>query len=164
MFYFDPLYMVLMGVGAIITFIPQMWVKNTYKKFSQVSARMGMTGAEVARRILEENRIHDVNVEMVPGTLSDHYDPRDKTVRLSQDNYSGSSVAGIAVAAHEVGHAIQHATGYSPVVLRSAMVPAVNLGSRMGPILIMISLFLGYSQEVMPDWAMMIAWAGVFIF
>lgn len=160
----DPLYLVVMLVGLALAFLPQMILQGVYRTYSQVNSQRGMTGAEVARKILNDNGLSDVTVEMTPGQLSDHYDPSAKAVRLSEDHYYGSSVAGVAVAAHEVGHALQHAHGYYPVVLRSAMVPAVNLGSNLGPILLMISLGMGATSQAMPDWAFGLAILGVVMF
>jgi Zn-dependent membrane protease YugP len=113
---------------------------------------------------LQEEGIQDVTVEPTPGELSDHYDPSAKAVRLSSANYYGHSVAGVAVAAHEVGHAIQHARGYYPVVLRSALAPVVNLGSQLGPMLFFVSLAIGVGSQAMPGWAFGLAWLGVALF
>ena len=110
----------------------QMRVRSTFKKYSQVASTKRLSGAETARRILHQQRIHDVSVEETGGTLSDHYDPRAKAVRLSSDNFHGHHLAGLAVAAHEVGHAIQHAHGYAPLNLRHAILPVANLGSTLG--------------------------------
>ncbi|MCP1188801.1 zinc metallopeptidase [Priestia flexa] len=128
----------------IIILVPiwaQFKVKSAYKKYSKVSSSSGMTGAEVARRILDENGLYNVQVEPVRGVLSDHYDPRSKVVRLSEDNYFGTSVAGAAVAAHEVGHAIQDDENYSFLRMRHALVPVANIGSNSSWILIMIGIF-----------------------
>ena len=133
---------------AIIILIPiyaQMKVKSTYKKYSQVAASSGMTGAETARAILDQNGLYHVRVEETPGVLSDHYDPRDKTVRLSTDNYHGHSVAGVAVAAHEVGHAIQDQEGYAFLRIRHALVPVANFGSNISWILILIGMLASMS-------------------
>ncbi|EKN67332.1 putative Zn-dependent protease [Schinkia azotoformans MEV2011] len=129
---------------AIIILIPlwaQMKVKGAYRKYSQVPASSGMTGAQVARTILDNNGLYNVRVEETHGVLSDHYDPRSKTVRLSSGNYHGVSVAGAAVAAHEVGHAIQDAQDYAFLRFRHALVPVANLGSNLSWILIMIGIF-----------------------
>lgn len=147
MFFHDPLYLVIMVLGMALVFIPQMWVKKTVAKFSEVRTSRGTTGQDVARRILDEHGLRNVPVEMVEGFLSDHYDPSQKVVRLSTDVYMGSSVASVAVAAHECGHAIQHAKGFYPVVVRSSLVPLANLGSQMGPILLMIAVFLGLGSQ-----------------
>ncbi|MBX2859845.1 MAG: zinc metallopeptidase [Vampirovibrio sp.] len=164
MFYYDPGYMMIMLLGGVLTFLPQMWVKNTYTKFKDVPAGAGYTGVDLAKKILQDHQVYDVDVEMVGGELSDHYDPTQKKVRLSQDIYRGQSVSSLAIAAHEVGHALQHATGYYPVVMRSALVPAVNIGSKFGPWLLMIALGLGAASGFMPDWAWLLAWLGVLMF
>jgi Zn-dependent membrane protease YugP len=127
----------------IIILVPiwaQFKVRSAYKKYSQVSNSSGMTGAEVARKILDENGLYNVHVEPVGGFLSDHYDPRSKVIRLSEDNYYGTSVAGAAVAAHEVGHAIQDKENYSFLRLRHSLVPVASLGSNASWILIMIGI------------------------
>lgn len=164
MFYTDPLYIVVMLLGAVFAFVPQMILNNIYGKYNEVPSVRGMTGAEVAMSILRENGLSNVQVEPVDGVLSDHYDPTSRTVRLSEPHFYGRSIAGVAVAAHEVGHAIQHAKGYFPVVVRSAMVPAVNIGSQLGPLLLMISLGIGFTSQVMPEWAYLLAWVGVILF
>ncbi|SDH06985.1 hypothetical protein SAMN05192534_101510 [Alteribacillus persepolensis] len=121
----------------IIPIWAQMKVKKAYRKYSEVSNSSGMSGREVATKILHENGIFDVDVEPVKGTLSDHYDPKAKVVRLSEDNYYGTSVAGQAVAAHEVGHAIQDAEDYAFLRFRHTLVPAANLGSNLSFFLIL---------------------------
>lgn len=148
MFFHDPLYLVIMLVGMALVFLPQLWVKNTVAKFSEVRTARGSSGRDVARQILSDHGLSSVNVEMSEGFLSDHYDPTAKVVRLSPDVYHGSSVASVAVSAHECGHAIQHAQGYYPVVLRSSLVPLANLGSQMGPLLLMLAVFLGLGTQV----------------
>lgn len=128
---------------AIIILIPlfaQGKVKSTFNKYSKVASSTGMTGAQAARRILDDNGLYNVSVEEVQGQLSDHYDPRTKTVRLSTSNYHGHSLAGVAVAAHEVGHAIQDQQNYSFLRVRHALVPVANLGSNASWILIMIGI------------------------
>ncbi|PYZ94532.1 Zn-dependent protease [Salipaludibacillus keqinensis] len=117
-------------------------VKNTYRKYSQVASSSGMTGAEVARKILNDNGLFDVVVEPVKGQLTDHYDPRKKVVRLSEHNYYGNSIAGAAVAAHEVGHAMQDAEDYSFLRFRHTLVPVANFGSNTSIFLILGGLFL----------------------
>jgi Zn-dependent membrane protease YugP len=162
--YSDPMYLILMVVGMGLVFIPQMWVKNTFNKYNEIAASRGLTGADVARAILRENGLGHVDVEAVQGFLSDHYDPMSKKIRLSADNYYGRAIANIAVSAHECGHALQHAKGYFPVVVRGAMVPAVNLGSQLGPLLIMLSLVMGIGMNLGGEIAWMMAWAGVALF
>ena len=130
-------------VMMAFTGIVNMYLKTTFNRYKKVRSSMGMTGAEVARRILDNNGLYDVSLSESPGKLSDHYDPKSRSVRLSRDIYHGSSVAAVAVAAHECGHAIQHANSYVPLNVRSALVPAVNIGSRLGTWLIMIGLFIG---------------------
>lgn len=128
---------------AIIILIPlfaQGKVKRTFNKYSKVASSTGMSGAQAARRILDDNGLYNVSVEEVSGHLSDHYDPRTKTVRLSTSNYHGHSLAGVAVAAHEVGHAIQDQQNYSFLRVRHALVPVANLGSNASWILIMIGI------------------------
>ena len=127
----------------ILVALAQWKVRSAFNKYSRIRSMAGITGAETARRILRENGIYDVGVEEVGGTLSDHYDPRDKVVRLSSDNFHGHHLAGLAVAAHEVGHAIQHATGYYALNLRHAILPAANLGSKLGFPLILAGMFFG---------------------
>ncbi|MBA9027793.1 zinc metallopeptidase [Peribacillus huizhouensis] len=137
---------------AIIILVPlfaQMKVKSAYKKYSKVSASSRMSGAEAARRILDSNGLYNVTVEETRGVLSDHYDPRSKTVRLSSDNYHGHSVAGVAIAAHEVGHAIQDQQNYSPLRLRHTLVPVANIGSNFSWILIIIGMLAGLSNFVL---------------
>lgn len=128
----------------IIILVPlwaQFRVKSTFKKYSQVPSSSRMNGAEVAKKILHTNGIYDVGVEETRGHLSDHYDPRSKTVRLSSENYHGHSVAAAAIAAHEVGHAMQDNEDYSYLRLRHALVPVANLGSNFSWILILIGIF-----------------------
>lgn len=134
------MYFIYLAIIILIPIFAQMKVKSTYKKYSQVSASSRMTGAETARAILDQNGLYNVRVEETHGVLSDHYDPRDKTVRLSTDNYYGHSVAGVAVAAHEVGHAIQDKERYAFLRVRHALVPVANFGSNISWILILIGM------------------------
>jgi uncharacterized protein len=133
-------FLIYIGLIILIPLFAQMKVKRAYKKYSKVPNSSGMTGAQVARRILDQNGLYDVTVEEVGGTLSDHYDPRSKTVRLSSENYHGHSVAGAAVAAHEVGHAMQDAENYAPLKIRSSLVPVASFGSNFSWILIIIGI------------------------
>jgi len=126
-----------------------MRVKSAYKKYSQVASSSHMRGAEVARKILDENGLYHVGVEETRGVLSDHYDPRSKTVRLSSGNYHGHSVAAAAIAAHEVGHAIQDQEDYSFLRFRHALVPVANLGSNFSWIFILIGIFAQMSNMVL---------------
>jgi uncharacterized protein len=126
---------------SLIPILASMNVKKTFKKYSRVATTSGMTGAEMARRILDENGLYDVKVVEGRGFLSDHYNPSNKTVALSPDNYHGHSVAGAAVAAHEVGHAIQDSQDYSFLRFRHALVPVANIGSNMSWVFILIGIF-----------------------
>ena len=133
-------------IGMLITLIASWRMKATFAKYERVASQSRLTGREVAERILRANGIYDVSVRPVSGRLTDHYDPRDKTVSLSEVIYGSTSVAAIAVAAHECGHAIQDNVGYVPLNLRSAFVPAANWGSRLAWPMIVIGLFLGYGN------------------
>lgn len=141
-FYFDPTY-VLVLIGVILTMMASARVNATFQKYAHVRSRSGMTGAEAAMRLLQSQGIYDVTVRPVRGQLSDHYDPRTKTVNLSESVYHQSSVAALGVAAHECGHAIQHAVGYAPLKIRGAFVPVANFGSQLSWPLILIGLILG---------------------
>ncbi len=134
----------LIGIIAFVaSSLIQMWLRNTYGRWSQVANTGGLSGAEVARAMLRANGLSDVRVEGVKGMLTDHYDPRSRTVRLSEGNFGRPSVAGMAVAAHEVGHAIQHAQAYAPLKIRSALVPVANIGSQFGPMAAIFGLMMG---------------------
>lgn len=139
---FDPTY-ILVLIGALLSMWASARVNSTFQKYSRVRSKTGMTGAEAARRILNSQGIYDVQVQAVSGQLSDHYDPRTKTVNLSESVYAQPSVAAIGVAAHECGHAIQDNVGYAPLRLRAAFVPVANFGSKLSWPLILIGLILG---------------------
>ena len=141
-FYYDPYY-ILVIIGVIISMIASARVSGTFRKFDQVRSRTGMTGAEAAKRLLQAQGIYDVSVQRDSGELTDHYDPRDKVLRLSDSTFASTSVAAIGVAGHECGHAMQHAENYMPLTLRSALVPVANFGSRFSMLLIIAGLFLG---------------------
>jgi Zn-dependent membrane protease YugP len=128
----------IMLLCLIITGIAQLRISGAYKKYSNISSKLHMTGAEVAARVLQSQGITDVRIGRVSGKLTDHYDPRTKVVNLSDSVYGSTSLAAAAVAAHECGHAVQHAKGYAPLSLRSAMVPVVNFSSKFSWILIML--------------------------
>jgi uncharacterized protein len=131
--FFDPMYFVFALPPLLLAFYAQMKVRSTYKKYSQVPNSYGLTGADVARRLLDASGLHDVVVERVPGDLTDHYDPTSRVVRLSDSNYNSYSVAALGVTAHEVGHAIQHATAYGAMQLRHRLVQVAGIGSQLGP-------------------------------
>lgn len=141
-YYFDPTW-ILVLIGAVICMIASARVKTTFSKYSKVRSRTGMTGAEAARRLLDSQGIYGVQILPVSGSLTDHYDPRDKTLKLSQSVYGSTSVAAIGVAAHECGHAIQDEVGYGPLRLRTAFVPVANFGSSISMILIVAGLIFG---------------------
>ena len=146
-YYFDPTY-ILIIIGLIITMWAQWRVNSNFNKYSKVRNMAGLTGAEVAERILHREGIYDVSIEHVSGNLSDHYDPRSKVLRLSDSTYNSTSIAAAGVAAHEVGHAIQHAKGYAPIRIRSVLVPVANIGSYASWILILVGLlFTGSSSQ-----------------
>lgn len=144
-YYFDPTYFLVL-IGAVLCIFAQMKVSSTYNKFSRVRSRTGMTGAEAAQRILQMSGIYDVRIEHIRGSLTDHYDPTHKVLRLSDTVYGSDSVAAIGVAAHECGHAVQHDQGYAPLRIRSSLVPAANIGSKAGIPLIILGAFLGMNQ------------------
>ena len=140
MFFFDPT-MVLVLPALVFAFWAQWKVSSTYQKYSKVPAASGRTGREIAQTIMQRNGVTDVSVEPVGGVLSDHYDPRTKMVRLSEQNYSERSIASIAVAAHEVGHVLQHHEGYVPLQFRTAIAPVAGFGSMLAFPLFFIGLF-----------------------
>ncbi|HKH75908.1 MAG TPA: zinc metallopeptidase [Rubrobacteraceae bacterium] len=136
-------YLLIMVLGIALSGIVGLWLRSTYSKYSKQESHSGLTGAQAARRILDQNGLTNVRVEPVAGKLTDHYDPRTKTVRLSEGNFATNSIAGVSVAAHEVGHAIQDATGYVPMKLRSGIFPIVNISSQFWPMAFMIGIFAG---------------------
>lgn len=141
MFFWDGT-MVLLIPAILLSLYAQFKISTAYKQYSKIRSQSGLTGAQVARALLNSNGLYDVRVEPIGGHLSDHYDPRIRVIKLSDDVYQGSSLSSVAVAAHETGHALQHATGYFPLQLRSSFVPVANLGSGAGPMLIMVGLFM----------------------
>lgn len=159
--FFDPLYWLLIGAIVVISGLASMATKGAFNKYSQVANRRGMTGADVAAAILRANMINDVKIEPVRGRLSDHYDPRSKTLRLSEPVYGERSLAAAGVAAHEVGHAIQHATGYSMLKFRSAWVPVASTGSKISIFVLIAAAFMGGAQTAMGS---SLALAGVVLF
>lgn len=146
-YYFDPTYFLVL-IGAVFCIWAQARVSSTYSKYSKVMSRTGMTGAQAAQRILQLSGIYDVRIEHVAGNLTDHYDPSNKVLRLSDSVYGSPSVAAIGVAAHECGHAVQHDKGYAPLRFRSALVPVANIGSKAGIPLILLGALLGMNQTL----------------
>jgi len=141
-FFFDPTILLLIP-GLILAIWAQMKVKGAYAQYSRVMARNGMTAKDVARRILDENGLYNISVERTAGSLTDHYDPRGKVLRLSETVYNSPSIAAIGVAAHEAGHALQDAGAYAPLKVRNSIVPVVNLGSGMAFPLFFIGFLFG---------------------
>ncbi len=155
MFYINPQYLLYMAPAFVIMLLAQWYVKSTYNKWGKVPARSRINGAEAAQRLKSSGGLHDVQIQQVQGKLSDHYDPRKKTLKLSRGVFQGNSVASLAIAAHELGHALQDKEGYIPLRFRSMLVPAVNVGSTLGWILIMVGLLINATG---------LAWLGVFAF
>ena len=146
-YYYDPTYMLIV-ISALISLIEQFLVNSRFSKYSRVRSRSGMTGAQAAERILQSQGIYDVAIQRVSGKLTDHYDPRNKTLNLSDAVYASTSVAAVGVAAHECGHAIQHARGYAPLSFRSALVPVANIGSQLSWLFIILGIFFGGSHTL----------------
>ena len=148
-FFIDYWYIILVLPAFIIAALAQARVKSTYNKFSRVISKRGYTADQVARIILDRNGLYNVKIERIGGSLTDHYDPRDNTVRLSQTVYGSASVAAIGVAAHEVGHAVQHAKNYAPIKVRMSIIPITKFGAGVSPILLLIGLLMGSHPLVM---------------
>lgn len=147
-FYMDQYYLILVVPALLISLFAQIGVKGTFSKYSRIESLKNITGAEAARYLLNTNGIYDVQVMQVAGNLTDYYDPKAKVLRLSESTYSSTSVAAVGVAAHETGHAIQHSVKYSPLALRSTLVPAANIGSSAGPYIAILGLFFGWTPLV----------------
>lgn len=152
---FDWSYIIYVVPALILALWAQAKVKSTYARYSSVISRKGLTGAQAARAILDKNGLSDVRIEHIAGQLTDHYDPKTRIVRLSDNVYGSSSIAAIGVAAHEVGHAVQHATGYGFLKLRTAIIPVTNIGSSLSMPLILIGLLLNSAS---------LAFAGIILF
>jgi Zn-dependent membrane protease YugP len=153
--FFDPLYLVFALPGLLLGLYARSRVKSNFNKYSKVRTARNVTGAEVARQLLDSQGLHDVAIEETQGFLSDHYDPRSKVLRLSPDVYRTPSIAAAGVAAHEMGHALQDAGRYFPLQIRSALVPAAQFGSSLAPWLFIGGLLLNFTG---------LAWAGVIMF
>jgi Zn-dependent membrane protease YugP len=150
---FDPLYLLFLAPAMLLAFIAQAWIQSAYTRGMQLRAKM--TGAEAARHILDQNGLHDIPIEETPGQMSDHYSPGEKVVRLSTEVYRTPSLTAVGIAAHEVGHALQHAFGYAPMALRNIAVPLANFGSPIGMMLLFAGIGFGLKG---------LAWVGVFLF
>ena len=133
-------YLLFAILPLLLGMYAQFKIQSAYKSYSSVRTQTGVSGYEAARKMLDAHDLHDVKIEKVSGTLSDHYAPTEKVLRLSEGVYSSNSIAAVGVACHEAGHAYQHAEGYGPLRLRTAIIPVVNIGSRLGPILFMVGL------------------------
>ncbi len=149
MFYYDPTYIILLP-AILLALYAQMRVQSTFQKFSEVSSHRGITGAEAARMILQENGLNAVRVTKTSGTLSDHYDPRTNVVRLSDGVYDSTSIAAIGIAAHEAGHAVQHSHGYFPIRLRNTILPAAQIASTLAFPLIFLGIFFSAFSVLIP--------------
>ena len=158
---FDPLYLLVIGIGMGLSLYASAITKGRFRKYSKYTTRSRLTGADIARSILEDNNIRDVRVERISGELSDHYDPRTKVLRLSEPVHDSNSMAAFGVAAHEVGHAIQHAKSYSLLSFRSAWVPVANLGGGLSMVVIFLAFFLGGAESAT---GASISWLGVLLF
>ena len=154
-FFFDPLYLLFAIPGLLLGFYAQARVRSAFAQYERVRSARGITGAEAARQILNNSGLYNVAVERVNGFLTDHYDPRNKVLRLSPQVYDTPSLAAIGVAAHEAGHALQDQEHYGPLKLRSAMVPSVQVGGWVGPIIFFVGLALNTTT---------VAWAGLILF
>ena len=155
MFYIDPLYIILVGPALIFTGWAQWKVTSTYKKWRQYGNSRGMTGAQAAKYMMEQNGIYDVDIQMIGGELTDNYNPTNKVVSLSSDIYNGTSIAAIGIACHEVGHVVQHHVGYFPIKVRNAIIPITNIGATLAIPLIILGLILNVVN---------LAWLGVLCF
>jgi uncharacterized protein len=151
---FNPMYFIFALPALLLGLWAQFKVQSAFNKFSRVRSTIGLSGAEVARRMLDMSGLYNVRVEMVNGFLSDHYDPSSHTLRLSPDVYQGNSLAAAGIAAHEAGHALQHQDAYLPMQIRSAIVPTVQIGSWLGPIIFVIGMFISTQ----------LAWIGLILF
>jgi len=144
-YYFDPTYFLVL-IGALICMAASAHVNSSMSKYKQIPNQTGITGADCARRILNNEGLYNVQIECLNRGEGDHYDPRTNTVRLSYDNYHYANITAVGVAAHECGHAIQHARGYFPIKVRSALVPVVNIGSKLGLPMILLGVLLGWNS------------------
>lgn len=160
-YFWDPTYFLIL-IGVVLSLAASGYLRSTYGRYGAVKSRSGMTGAQAAERILRMAGIHDVVIEPVNGNLTDHYDPRKKVLRLSETVYGNTSVAAVGVAAHECGHAIQHARGYAPLSLRSLLVPVANIGANLSWPLILIGVLFGYSQTLITIGILLFAGAVAF--
>lgn len=155
--YFDPYYLLFLGPGLLLSLWASYRVKSTFKRYSQVASMRGFSGAEAAAQLIRHRGIEGVTIEATPGFLSDHYDPKHRVLRLSPDVYGGRSLAALGVAAHEAGHAIQHAKGYGPLKFRSWVVKPAMIGSNLGTVIASLGLMLGAGGSAL-------VWVGIVLF
>ena len=153
--FFDPLYFLFMIPGLILVLFAQARLKGAFSKYRQIPNERGLTGAQAAAAVMRAAGVHDVGIEPIAGELSDHFDPRDKVLRLSEPIYGGRSIAALAVAAHEAGHAVQQHVNYAPMALRQNLVPVANIGSNFGMYAIIGGVLLNFTG---------LAWIGVLLF
>lgn len=159
--FFDYYYLILVVPAILFALWAQSQVNSAFNQYSKVRTLRGLTGAQAAEAVLRAHGIYDVQIQHIAGNLTDHFDPRDKVIRLSDNVFHNDSVAAVGVAAHEAGHAVQYAVGYGPIKLRSALVPICNIGSQLSLILIVIGLLL-YSQPLFGVGVLLFATAVVF--
>ncbi len=164
MFFFDPLYFIFIGPAFLFMLYAQWRVRSAYGKWSKEPNRSNVTGAKATQLLLSQNAINDVTINTIAGELSDNYDPRNKSLNLSQGVSQGESVAALAIAAHEIGHAEQHARSNPLLTLRGILVPAVNFGSRLGPILFFIGILLMAMVSAFAGLGELLAWFGLGLF
>lgn len=155
MLFFSPTYLLFMAPAFLLMLAVQWYVNYSYRKWGEVPTRSRMSGGQAAQRLIQRSGLYDVDIEPVQGNLTDHYDPQKKILRLSRGVYQNNSVASLAIAAHELGHAMQDQEGYTPLRFRAALVPAVNVGSYLGWILIILGLLLRFTE---------LAWLGIIVF
>lgn len=153
MYFWDPT-MILLIPALIISAYAQMKVSSTFNRYSQVPSHRGMTGADVARYILNKNGLYDIPIERIGGRLSDHYDPKSRVIRLSSEVYGSTSLAALGVAAHEVGHAVQHDTGYLPLYIRNTVIPVTQIGSYLAMPLFFLGIFM--SSPMLVEWGILL--------
>ncbi len=148
-YYFDPYALLLMLPALILSIWAQYKVNSTYKKFSKVASRRGMTAMDTCRRILNDNGLNNIGLEVIDGNLSDHYDPKANVIRLSRGVAESTSVAALGIAAHEAGHAVQYAVGYFPIKLRTAIIPVTQIGTSIAPLLLIAGLLFSYQPLIL---------------
>ena len=160
-YYFDPLYVGLVLVSLAIMVAAQIGVKSSYAKYARIANSRGLTGRDAAELVLRSGGVTDVQIASVSGRLTDHYDPRQKVIRLSEGVYGANTIAAVGIAAHEAGHALQHAQGYSPLKLRNAIIPLSNYGPSIGILLLVIGAMLNFEGLI---WAGLILFSFAFLF